>query len=101
MASGQKNIFPGKGWYICGFQRIRADLVTLRLIIIDFRAKCCDFFFQSNFKGLGQILGFNLWALGKQQVCFAKLLRAYHKQSFLKKSLLRGLLGNHVTTGHI
>lgn len=85
MASGQKNIFPGKGWYSCGLQRISADHMTLGLIVLDFRAKCCGFFFlpKQIFKGLDRILDFNLWALGKQERCFAKLPRSCHESTRL------------------
>ena len=59
MAGVQKNVFPGKGWYGGGVQRLGADHMT-GLIILDFRAKCWFFlsfvsFFPPKqiFKGLG------------------------------------------------
>ena len=44
MAGVQKNVFPGKGWYGGGVQRLGADHMT-GLIILDFRVKCWVFLF--------------------------------------------------------
>ena len=55
---------------VCGLQWIRADQVSLWLIFIDFRAKCCDVFYFTDFERIGLNFGFYPWGPGWTRALF-------------------------------